>query len=59
VTDVDNPQQGGKKGEDNNKNLYVLVDVRIMKINNSMATLNRQGGTSGYAPRGARVHGGL
>ena len=31
--------QGGKKGKDKNKDLAVLVDERLMEINNSMATL--------------------
>jgi len=32
-------EQGGKKGKDKNKDLSVLVDNRLAKINNSMTTL--------------------
>ena len=39
VTDAGNPQQGGKMGKDQNKDLSVLVDERLTEINNSMATL--------------------
>jgi len=39
VTDVDNPQQGGKKGKDNNKDLLVLVDHKLAEINHSMSNL--------------------
>ena len=38
VTDAVNPQ-GGKKCKDKNKDLAVLVDERLVEINNSMAAL--------------------
>ena len=38
VTDAGN-LQGGKKGKDKKKDFVVLVDERLVKINNSMATL--------------------
>jgi len=39
MTDAGNPQQGGKNGKDKNKDLAVLKNERLMKINNSMTTL--------------------
>jgi len=39
MTDARNPQQGGKNGKDKNKDLAVLKNERLMKINNSMTTL--------------------
>ena len=39
VTDAGNPQQGGKKGKDKNKDLSVLVDDKLAEINHSMSTL--------------------
>jgi len=39
VTDVGNPQQGGKQGKDKNKDLVVLVYKRLVEINNCMPTL--------------------
>ena len=39
VTEVSNPQQGGKKGNDKNKDLAVLVNDKLAKVNNSIATL--------------------
>ena len=34
-----NPQQGGKKGKDKNKDLAVLVDDKFTEVNNSIITL--------------------
>ena len=39
VTEVDNPQQRGKKSKDKNKDLAVLVDDRLAEINDSIMTL--------------------
>ena len=39
VTKVGNPQQGGKKSKDKNKELAVLVDDRVAEINASIITL--------------------
>ena len=39
VTKVGNPQQGGKKGKDKNKDLAVLVDDKLTEVNNSIITL--------------------
>ena len=39
VTEVGNPQQGGKKGKDKNKDLAVLVDDKLTEVNNSILTL--------------------
>ena len=39
VTDAGNPQQGGKKGKDKNKDLSVFVDSKLAKINHSMSDL--------------------
>ena len=39
VTEVGNPQQGGKKGKDKNKDLAVLVDDKVAEVNDSIITL--------------------
>jgi len=39
VTDTGNPQQGGKKSKDKNKDLSVLVDDKLAEINHSMSNL--------------------
>jgi len=39
VTDANNPQQGGKKSKDKNKDLSVLVDENLVEINHSMSDL--------------------
>jgi len=39
VTEVSNPQQGGKKGKDKNKDLPVLVDDKLAEVNDSIITL--------------------
>ena len=39
MTDGGNPQQGGKKGKDKNKDLAVLVDDKLAEVNNSIITL--------------------
>jgi len=39
MTDAGNPQQGGKKGKDKNKDLAVLVDDKLAEVNNSIITL--------------------
>lgn len=36
VTDTGNPQQERKKGKDKNKDLSVLVNDKLEKINHSM-----------------------
>ena len=38
ITEVGNPQQGGKKSKDKNKELAVLVDDRLAEINDSIIT---------------------
>ena len=43
VTDA-NPQQGGKKGKDKNKEVVALVDERLAEITNSMSTLTERVG---------------
>jgi len=39
MTDAGNPQQGGKKGNDKNKDLAVLVDDKLAKVNDSIIIL--------------------
>jgi len=39
MTDADNPQQGGKKGKNKNKDLAVLADDKLAKVNDSIITL--------------------
>ena len=39
MTNAGNPQQGGKKGKDKNKDLAVLVDDKLTEVNNSIITL--------------------
>ena len=39
VTEVGNPQQSGKKGKDKNKDLAVLVDDKLVEVNDSIITL--------------------
>jgi len=39
MTDAGNPQQGGKKDKDKNKDLAVLVDDKLAEVNNSIVTL--------------------
>ena len=39
VTDAVNPQQGGKKGKDKNKDLLVPIDDKLAEINHSMSDL--------------------
>jgi len=39
ITEVGNPQQGGKKGKDKNKDLAFLVDDKLTEVNNSIITL--------------------
>jgi len=39
VMDVGNPQQGGNKSKDKNKELSVLVDDRLAEANDSIITL--------------------
>jgi len=39
VTDVGNPQQGGKKDKDKNKDLSVIVHDKLAEINHSMSDL--------------------
>jgi len=39
VIDDDNPQQGGKKGRDKNKDVMTFVDERLVEINTTMSAL--------------------
>jgi len=39
VTDADNLQQSGKKDKDKNKDLVVLVDDKLVEVNDSIITL--------------------
>ena len=39
MTDVGNPQQGGKKGKDKNKDLAILVDDKLAEVNDFIITL--------------------
>ena len=39
MIDAGNPQQGGKKGKDKNKDLAVLVDDKLAEVNDSIITL--------------------
>ena len=39
MIDAGNPQQGGKKGKDKSKELEVLVDDKLVEVNNSIVTL--------------------
>ena len=41
VTDA-NPQQGGKKGKDKNKDVVALVDEKLAEINSSMSALTER-----------------
>jgi len=39
IIDASNPQHGGKKGKDRNKDLAVLVDDKLAEVNGSIMTL--------------------
>jgi len=39
VTGISNRQQGGSKGNENNRDVMALVEVRLIEINTTMSTL--------------------